>query len=224
MIIAIDGPSGTGKTTVARKVAQRLNFAYFDTGATYRAITWFFLQRKTPLEEEKQIKKALEGFEFSFKAVGQERRYFVGPEDVTTAIRTPLVTRFVSQVSALRPVREVVWKRQRDAAKGQDAVFEGRDMGTVVFPDADLKIFLTARPEVRAQRRLKELEGDKSVSEEQHRHMLEELMQRDRLDSTRKLAPLKQARDAHLIDTSDCTVDEVVEMILNMVAGNVKKK
>jgi len=138
MIIAIDGPSGTGKTTVARKVAQRLNFAYFDTGATYRAITWFFLQRKTPLEEEKQIKKALEGFEFSFKAVGQERRYFVGPEDVTTAIRTPLVTRFVSQVSALRPVREVVWKRQRDAAKGQDAVFEGRDMGTVVFPDADL--------------------------------------------------------------------------------------
>lgn len=217
MIIAIDGPSGTGKTTIARKLAERLDFNYFDTGASYRAITVFFMDRKVNLDDLAEIEKHLKEFSFSFEFRGKEKHYFVGPKDVTTTIRSQEVTQYVSKVSALKPVREIVWKMQREAAKDKDAVFEGRDMGSVVFPKAEVKIFLTAAPEIRAERRLKEIEGKEAFRGLDHEQMLEDIMRRDELDSTRELAPLKQAEDAHLIDTSHLSIDEVVEKILKFV-------
>ena len=217
MIIAIDGPSGTGKTTIARKLAERLKFQYFDTGATYRAITVFFIARKINLDDLAEIEKNLKEFTFSFELRGKEKHYFVGSEDVTTAIRSQEVTQYVSKVSAIKPIREIVWKMQREAAKGKDAVFEGRDMGSVVFPYAEVKIFLTAMPEIRAERRLKEIEGKEEFRGLDHEQMLEDIMRRDEHDSTRELAPLIQAEDAHLIDTSHLSIDAVVEEILKFV-------
>lgn len=217
MIITIDGPSGTGKTTIAKAVAKRLGFEYFDTGATYRAITHYFLSHSVDPDNLSSVEKHLKTFSLSCKFLNGHKHYFIDSEDVTSAIRSQEVTKHVSKVSALKPVREVVWKKQREAAQGRDAVFEGRDMGTVVFPDAELKIFLTASPEIRAERRLKEIEGKEEFRGIDHSQILEDIMRRDQHDSTRALAPLKQADDAHLIDTSHLTIDEVVEEILKLV-------
>ena len=217
MIITIDGPSGTGKTTIAKAVAKRLDFDYFDTGSTYRAITLFFITHSVDPDDLPSVEKYLKEFSIVCKHHGNERHYYVGDEDVTTAIRSQEITKRVSKIAALRPVREVVWKMQRDSAKNTDAVFEGRDMGSVVFPQAELKIFLTAHPEIRAERRLKELEGKEEFRGVDHGQILEDIMRRDQHDSTRELAPLKQAEDAHLVDTSNLTIDEVVEEILKLV-------
>lgn len=216
MIITIDGPSGTGKTTIAKRLAEKLQFHYFDTGATYRAITLFFMRRSANLDDIDSIKRHLKEFSFSCNLQGKEKHYYIESDDVTRAIRLSEVTQLVSKVSALKPVREVVWKMQREAATGKDAVFEGRDMGSVVFPHAELKIFLTAAPNIRAERRLKELEGKEEFAGLTHDQILKDIMRRDTLDSTRELAPLKQAEDAHLIDTSHLSIDEVIEEILKL--------
>lgn len=227
MIITIDGTAGTGKTTVAKRVAEALHFAYFDTGAMYRSITWLFLQNGISADNEKGIKETLKNFNFHIDFENGEKRYFVDEADVTEAIRSLEVTNAVSGFAALRPIREVVWDIQRNSACGKDAVFEGRDMGTVVFPKAELKIFLTASPEVRAQRRLKELREKPNGEAIDPNQLLQEMKERDERDSTRKLAPLKQAKDAHTVDTSDLTIDEVVNTILRIkerVAPAKKRK
>lgn len=216
MIVAIDGPAGTGKTTVAKRVAEKLRFAYFDTGAIYRAVTWVVIQKKIDLKDEKGLKEVLESLLFKIEERIDERRYFVGKIDVTKEIRSPEVTARVSEVSALPLVRKALLKIQRDFARRGNVVFEGRDIGSVVFPNAELKIFLTARPEVRARRRLDELltknpSYAKKLSQEK---MVEELGRRDKLDSSREHAPLICPKDAHVIDTSDLTLEEVVEKIL----------
>jgi len=216
MIITIDGPAGTGKTTVAKKVAEALHFAYFDTGAMYRAVTWLLLEKKIPFSDVKRIEKELSHFKFTIKGEGKEKSYFVNGQDVTEHIRSQTVTAAVSEVSALPSVRLELWEMQYEFGNQGDAVFEGRDMGTVVFPDAEIKIFLTARPEVRAERRLKEIIQKKSydAQETDHDKMLAEIIRRDEYDSSRALAPLKCPDDAFIIDTSDMSIEDVVDAIL----------
>lgn len=216
MIITIDGPAGTGKTTVAKRVAECLHFAYFDTGAMYRMVSFLILQEKVSLDDELSIRKILDHFLLYFKIEGG--RYFIGSQDVTQIIRSSEVTAFVSPVAALPIVREVLWQVQRSFAEKGDAVFEGRDMGSAVFPNADVKIFLTARPEVRAQRRLAELlEKNPHLDQDQ---VLQDLSKRDTIDSTRTLAPLCCPKGAYEIDTSDLTLDQVVEAILKYKLGD----
>ncbi len=216
MIITIDGPAGTGKTTVAQQVASELKLPYFDTGAMYRSVAYVLLHEKIPLSDEKQISELLNSLRFEIRIVNGEHHYFANGMDVTEVIRSPAVTNIVSPVSALAVVREALWKIQRRFAKKQGGVFEGRDMGTVVFPNAKYKIFLTARPEVRARRRLSELKEKrpddvKNMTQEQ---MIQELMRRDEIDSKRTIAPLLCPPDAYVIDTSELHLDEVVGRIL----------
>lgn len=216
MIITIDGPAGTGKTTVAQRVARHLKLPYFDTGAMYRSVAYVLLHEKIPLSDVKQIADLLANFRFEISTTNDHYRYFANGMDVTEMIRSPAVTSTVSAVSALPAVREALWKIQRRFSKKRGGVFEGRDMGTVVFPDAKYKIFLTARPEVRAERRLAELKEKRpdDVKHMTHDQMIQELMKRDEFDSTRAFAPLRCPPDAYVIDSSELTLDEVVSRII----------
>jgi cytidylate kinase len=222
MIITIDGPSGTGKSTVAKELAKRLKFTFFDTGAMYRAVTWCMMQENIPLDDENAIDDLLNRFDFRIEEANGKKRYFVDLNEVTEEIRTREVTARVSAVSAIGIVRKKVSGIQKRFALNANAVFEGRDMGSAVFPNADLKIFLTARPEIRAERRFKELtEKNPHCTYEE---ILRDILLRDEADSTRAISPLVKPIDAIEIDTSDFTVDEVVEKILPLVPQNPVKK
>ncbi len=214
MIITIDGPSGTGKTTVARNVADRLGFVYFDTGAMYRAFTWLVMERDLAIDDAQAVKRALDDFHFKVAEVEHKKHYFVNGKDVTEAIRSQEVTKMVSPVSALREVRTHLLEFQHQFARKENAVFEGRDLGTVVFPEAEIKIFLTADPEVRAERRLNEIlakNPGKGLSREK---ILADLLRRDEHDSTREVAPLRCPPDALQIDTTHLAIDGVVDHIV----------
>lgn len=217
MIITIDGPSGTGKSTVARKVADRLRFVYFDTGAMYRAFTWFVLKHNVDVGDLPRILQLLEEFDFKVIEKDNEKHYFVSSHDVTTVIRSRPVTAHVSAVSAIKEVRSHLLQIQHDFAKAQDAIFEGRDLGTVIFPDAEVKVFLTAEPLIRAERRLAEILEKKPEEglNLNRRQMLADIMARDQYDSTREIAPLRCPQGALQIDTTDLSIDEVVERIVN---------
>ena len=219
MIIAIDGPSGTGKSTVAKGVAHKLGFVFFDTGAMYRSLAWKIMHEGIQPTDEARICQLLDRFQFDVQTdrVG-DKRYLVNGVDVTHKIRSPEISTLSSQISIYPSVRHAMVKIQRHFGRQANAVFEGRDMGTVVFPDAELKIFLTARPEVRAERRYRELllkfpDLADSVTQGQ---ILKEIEERDRKDSTRAISPLRQAKDAILIDTSDLNADQVIERILDL--------
>jgi cytidylate kinase len=217
MIITIDGPSGTGKSTVARGLADALGITYFDTGALYRAISWKILKEGISYHEKDELLALLKAFSYRIQTVDGEKHYFVGNTDVTKAIRSPEVTAIVSEVSALKEVREALKPLQINFSKEIDVVFEGRDLGTVVFPYADVKFYLIARPEVRAERRYKELQKkfpDQTFTQEK---TLQEIESRDKSDSSRKIAPLKQADDAILVDTSDLTIEEVIQRLKGIV-------
>jgi len=211
-VIAIDGPAGSGKSTIARAVADRLGLEYLDTGAMYRAATWAVLDEGgDPADEEAAVSATLArpirlGGELG---VGRVR---VGTVDVTQAIRGPEVSAAVSVVSAHPGVRAILRERQRDWVLGRGGgVVEGRDIGTVVFPDARLKVFLTARPEVRARRRADEVGAtDEATIAEWAGNIAE----RDRIDSGRADSPLVEADDSWLLDTSDLSIAEVVERIV----------
>lgn len=216
MIITIDGPIATGKSTIAKRLAHEVGFIYFDTGAMYRCLTYAILKNHTNLDDPKAIADLLEHFNFEIKVKHGDRFYFVDNEDVSLKIRGEDVTSNVSKVSAIAAVREKLVSLQRDLAVGVNAVFEGRDMGTVVFPNAQLKIFLTGRPEVRAARRFAELrekfrEDTANLTQEK---VLEEINKRDAYDSSREISPLKKADDACVVDTSDLTIDEIILKIL----------
>lgn len=216
MIITIDGPVATGKSTIAKKLAQSIGFIFFDTGAMYRTLTYGILKHKIDLHNPEQLQEFLDHFVFDIKIIHRDRHYFFEGEDVTHIIRGKEVTFAVSEVSAVKAVRDKLMAIQRELAVGVNAVFEGRDMGTVVFPEAALKVFLTARPETRAKRRYEEVvanhpEEAQNVSVE---WFLDQINKRDTFDSTREHAPLCQPKDAFVLDTSDLTVDEVVFKIL----------
>ncbi len=212
-IVAIDGPAGAGKSTVARKLAQALGFVLVDTGAIYRAVALAARQYSLPFENAASVSamalKLVESRALSL-AQGPDGRLPVriGDRDVTDAIRTPEIGMGASIVSAHPGVRAALLEMQRQAGRAGGVVFEGRDIGTVVFPEAEVKFFLTARADVRARRRYDELRAKgESVTLED---TLAEVLQRDKQDSTRPIAPLKQAPDAVLVDDSELTIDETV--------------
>lgn len=229
MIITIDGPVATGKSTIAKKLASSVGFIYYDTGAMYRAVALDMINKKVDINSEDELNKYLESFDFRIKILHGERKYFIGQDDVTSKIRTEAVSKAASIVSSNPKVREKLVVFQREASKGVNAVFEGRDMGTIVFPDAELKIFLTGRDDVRAVRRFEELiakfpDDRENISLE---NVLNDLKERDQFDSNRQSSPLKKADDAYEIDTSDLTIDEIVYKILeckDMAAARRKRE
>lgn len=219
MIITIDGPSGTGKSTVAKGVAKRLGFTFFDTGAMYRAVAWKVLQEKVDPSDQKKVSEIVPHFQFHIETDEQgDRHYFVGKDEVTKEIRSQQISSTASQIAVYPEVRKELVKIQRKFGYNTDAVFEGRDMGTVVFPDADLKIFLTAKPRVRAERRYKELltKFPDLAETLNFNQILQEIEQRDKTDTERAISPLKQAKDAILIDTSFLSAEEVIAKIIQI--------
>ncbi|MEJ5255141.1 MAG: (d)CMP kinase [Acidimicrobiales bacterium] len=205
-VIAIDGPAGSGKSTVARALAHRLGIGYLDTGAMYRAVTFAALRRGVDPEDVERVARVAEDCELVMEDDGTVR---VDGVDATIEIRGPEVTRAVSIVAANPKVREEMRRRQRAWAEANGGgVVEGRDIGTVVFPDAELKVYLDARPEVRAARRSRE------VSELNYETVAAELARRDALDQGREHDPLRAAPDAFVIDTSDLEVSQIVDLVL----------
>jgi cytidylate kinase len=226
MIIAIDGPSGTGKSTVARGVAQKLSFLFFDTGAMYRSLAWWLLQQHVDLGDIQAIEEKLPQFRYEIKTATGDRKYFVDGIDVTHAIRTHEISTASSKIAVFPQVRKTIVQIQRKYGRLGNAVFEGRDMGTVVFPEAEVKIFLTASPAVRAKRRYCELvEKFPDLGETfSLPQILKDIQERDRSDTIRTASPLKQAPDAILIDTSELTAEEVIEQIIRMARSKFHRK
>ena len=216
MIITIDGPIATGKSSIAKALAHEIGYIYFDTGAMYRCLTYGILKNKINLENLPELTQFLKNFNFDIKIRVGEKRYWVEKEDVTDKIRLNEVTEAVSKVSAIREVREKLVNLQRELSVGVNAVFEGRDMGTVVFPNAEIKVFLTGLPEVRAKRRFDELKAKfpKETASLSMEQTLDEINRRDEYDIKREISPLKQAPDALVIDTSTLSVQDIVLQIL----------
>ena len=213
-VIAIDGPAGAGKSTIAKLVAGKLGYIYIDTGAMYRSVAWKFLQTGKPFSPE-LVEKLAQEMVITFKPEANANRVFVDGTEVTEAIRSPEVTAVVSKVSAVGGVRAEMVNQQRRMGEAGGVVMDGRDIGTVVFPHAQVKIFLTASVKERAMRRYKEMlaKGEKVDLAE----LEKQIAFRDKQDSEREIAPLKQADDAEFLDTSDMTIDEVAEHILKAV-------
>ena len=220
MIIAIDGPSGAGKSTVAKAVAKKLGFSCLDTGAMYRAVAWQALQDGVSLEDDAALGNVARTYEISFGHVAGDplpKMVFIGGNDVTIAIRTAEIDKAVSPTSAAPSVREALVEQQRRIGAQGDYVVEGRDIGTVVFPNAELKIFLTASDEERAHRRVRQ-NVDRGVGSIDYAEVLADLRRRDEADSTRATAPLMAAEDAITIDSTcdyiETVIDRIVELAL----------
>lgn len=214
MIIAIDGPAGSGKSTVAKIAAHNLGFQYLDTGAMYRAVALMALRRSVSLEGCSELIAIARDEPIEFGTFGGGS-VSIGGVDVTDDIRTREVDHAVSPVSACPEVRAALVDQQRAIAASNDIVMEGRDIGTVVFPDADLKIFLTASPEARAHRR-SEQNIVRGIGDTDENLLLDALAKRDEYDSMRKTAPLRPAEDAVMLDTSELSIDEVVRRIVDL--------
>jgi cytidylate kinase len=222
MIITLDGPSGTGKSTIAKLIAQKLGFTYFDTGAMYRAFAWYLLVNHVNIHDASEIGAILPSFSFDITESTSCKRYLVNGTDVTDLIRTPEITEVVSPVSAHKVVRDLLSKTQRECGSRGNAVFEGRDLGSVIFPSADLKIYLTARPEVRAKRRYLEFLAKNPTSGFSESEILASINKRDEYDSSREIAPLKCPSDAIVVDTSDLSIDQVVTQIIIHAKSKLK--
>jgi cytidylate kinase len=216
MKVAIDGPSGSGKSTISKLVAKRLNFIYIDTGALYRTIAYGAQKNSISWDNALKLGKYAEIAKINFKQEEGVNKVFLNGEDVTSEIRTPKISMGASKVSAYSEVRNALIEIQRSLGNSNNSVLEGRDIGTVIFPDADIKIFLTASNEVRAERRYKELK-EKNV-DVTFDIVLDELIQRDMQDTSRQTAPLKKASDAIEIDCSTMTIEEVVSQIINLIS------
>lgn len=210
--IAIDGPAGAGKSTIARLAAKRLGFIYVDTGAMYRAMALYFLRRGLAAEDEVKISAAAKDAVITIRYQEGNQQVLLNGEDVSGLIRTEAVGGMASAAGAYPAVRAHLLDLQRNLAAGADVIMDGRDIGTCILPDADLKIFLTASPRVRAVRRYKELK-EKGVMCNLA-EIEQDIKERDRRDSTRQTAPLRQAEDAVLIDGSEMTIEQVVEAII----------
>ena len=214
MNIAIDGPAGAGKSTITRFAAKELDFVYVDTGAMYRAIALYLLDNNTDIDDEEALKAALKQIHINIVYESGVQHVFLDLQDVSTEIRNERVGNMASKSSALAPVREKLLDLQRDIAAKNNVIMDGRDIGTNILPNAELKIYLTASVDVRAQRRYDELKmrGEQPDFEE----IKKGIEQRDYQDMNRDIAPLKQAEDAILIDSSDMTIAEVVDKIIEL--------
>jgi len=216
MVITIDGAAGVGKTSTAKEVAKRLGYQYFDTGAMYRAVTFFFINQNVDLTSINEVNNSLKSIKLRIDfSSDSEMRIFLDEDDISLKIRSQNVTSRVSAVSAIKEVREMMVQIQRSFTKKGNFVVEGRDIGTVVFPDAKYKFYLHADYDIRAKRRLADFEKineAKNINE-----IKEDLETRDKYDSTRKLSPLKKPEDAIIIDTSHCSFEEQVDQILKHI-------
>lgn len=220
--VAIDGPAGAGKSTIARAAAEKLGFIYVDTGALYRAVALFVLQRGIDPEDTNRVISVLPMVEVELKYVDGEQRVYLCGENVSRVIRTPEVSKAASVVSAIPKVRELLFRLQQDTASYNNVIMDGRDIGTVVLPKAQVKIFLTASAEERANRRYKELvEKGQNVNYDE---ILADIKQRDENDMNRAIAPLKQAKDAILIDNTDLSLEESVNAIIEAVENKIGKR
>lgn len=213
IVIAIDGPAGAGKSTIAKKVAENLHLIYIDTGAMYRAVTLEFLATSQPFSEE-LVSNIAEKIKITFKSEPNCNHVYIDGCEVTEKIRSALVTKNVSQVAAVAGVREALVKAQREIGALGGVVMDGRDIGTVVFPQAEVKVFLTASVEERAKRRYVELKNKGQNIELEI--LKQEIAQRDKLDSERKVSPLCCADNAYYLDTSHLDINAVVTAILNL--------
>ena len=220
--VAIDGPSGAGKSTVARAAAAKLGYVYVDTGAMYRSIGLAVSRRGIAGEDTEGIKSVLPEIDIRLTYRDGAQRVLLNGEDVSEAIRTPEISYYASKVSAVPEVRQFLLETQRNMAKNGNILMDGRDIGTVILPDAPVKIFLTASAQSRAERRCKELiEKGQQVTME---GILHDINERDHQDMTRAVAPLKQADDAVLLDTSELTLEESIEAVLRIIREKTEEK
>ena len=222
MIIAIDGPAATGKSTSAKLVSQKLGFTYLDTGAMYRCVTLLVLRNNVEINNQDHLASILKNFQLDIKKNGKDHLFLLEGENVSKDIRSSDVTDNVSAVSALPVVRKKLVSIQRKIADNQDAVVEGRDIGTVVFPNADVKFFIVADTLVRAKRRQLDLKrlGEKKTIDS----LIKEIRDRDNYDSQRKISPLTKAIDAIEVNTTNTTIDEQVNFMVNKVKLLIKEK
>ena len=220
--IAIDGPAGAGKSTVAKKVSAKLGFIYVDTGALYRAVGLYVLRKGASTTDQDAVTPLLADIRVELKFIDGAQRVFLNGEDVSESIRQNEVSMAASNVSAIPSVRAFLFDLQRKIAEENNIVMDGRDIGTVVLPHADAKIFLTATAEERARRRYLELEEKGQTVD--YDQLLAEIKERDHNDSTRAIAPLKQAEDAVLVDTSKLPLEEAITCVMDTVAGILKEK
>jgi cytidylate kinase len=221
IVVAIDGYSSCGKSTLAKALAKKLHFVYVDSGAMYRAVTLYFLRNLVDITSEKAVAEALENIHLDFHARDYETHITLNGEEVSNEIREMKISEMVSPVSALKKVRTEMVNQQQRMGKTANIVMDGRDIGTTVFPEASLKIFMTADPKVRAERRYKEMiaKGDLISLEE----VFENLAHRDFLDTTRTESPLKRAEDAIILDNTELTPEEQLSFALSQVQPFLKK-
>lgn len=214
-IVAIDGPAGSGKGTITKKVGNKTNLISIDTGAMYRCVSLYMIKNNIKLDELEKIEEMLKKINIEQKSENGIDKFYLDGEEVTTKIREKEVNEIVSPVSKLGLVRKAMLKLQRKMAENLDIIMEGRDIGTNVFPNADVKIYLDATAEERANRRLKQ--NKESGIKQTYEEILENIRFRDNTDKTRDIVPLKQAEDAIYIDSTDMTIEEVSEKIINII-------
>ncbi|SCJ87749.1 Cytidylate kinase [Anaerotruncus sp. 2789STDY5834896] len=217
--VAIDGPAGAGKSTIARAAAAQLGYIYVDTGALYRAVAWYVVGRGIDPQDSPAVIAALPGLQLDLRYIDGVQRVFVGERDVSDFIRTPEMSMGSSAVSALPEVRDFLMETQRSLARRNDVIMDGRDIGTVVLPDAQVKVYLTASAQVRARRRHAELaqKGEQMTYEQ----ILADIEQRDYNDSHRAVAPLKRADDAHLLDTGEMDIQQSVAALVALIKNSL---
>ena len=213
--VAIDGPAGAGKSTIAKEAAKRLSFIYVDTGAMYRALALNALETGINLDDKAEVVKNVRGADVRIAYENGEQQVLLNGRNVSPLIREPRVSSAASKISAIQEVRDHLTDLQRGLAASADVLMDGRDIGTLILPNADVKVFLTASAEVRADRRFKELQ--EKGNDASYEKVLADIITRDKNDMERKVAPLKQADDAILLDTSDMTIEEAVNAILDLV-------
>lgn len=219
--VAIDGPAGAGKSTIAKIAAKRLNFIYVDTGALYRTLGYGAYVGNVNIHDDNALEAYLNNSSVELKFIYGEQRVFLNGQDVSDKIRTPQMGTAASEISAIPRVREYLLEMQRGLAKTNNVIMDGRDIGTVVLPNAEVKIFLTASPECRAKRRLKDFE-EKGESVD-YDEVLRLIIERDYQDSHREIAPLKPAQDSIIVDTSELNLEQSVERIMSVIAEKTVK-
>lgn len=214
-IIALDGPAGSGKSTIAKVIAKNFGLTYLDTGAMYRMVALYILENNIDFNNVADVENILNNIKVDII----DDKFILNGKDVSLKIRTPEVTKIVSPVSAIKAVRVKLVDLQREISKGKKVILDGRDIGTVVFPNADLKVFLVASPEERAKRRVKDY-ASKGITED-FETVLKDILERDHTDSTRKESPLKKAEDAIEVDTSFLNIEESVQAISNLIKEKI---
>ena len=217
--VAVDGPAGAGKSSISKIVAKKLGYLYIDTGAMYRSVTWAVLHNHIDVNNQKAVEALLPDLDLTMEASDDSCKVFIAGQDVTDFIRTPQVNNAVSIVASYKGVRQYLVERQRLMAEAGGVILDGRDIGSVVFPNAELKIYLTASIEARAMRRYLEVKG--TVNEQTLEDIKDSVMQRDDMDKNRKESPLIQVEDVVLVDSSEMTFDETVEHILHLVQERI---